>query len=501
MMIRIDELMSSSGVQFGTSGVRGLVEDMTDRVCFAYATAFLQYLNDKHLISAEKHVGIAGDLRFSTPRIMNAVAAACTAMGFVPINCGTIPSPAIALYGIHNKIPTIMVTGSHIPDDRNGIKFNTPFGEILKADEQAIKQQQVRVSLDIFTDEGMLIRNNYLPASINDAETFYIDRFINFFPENYLKGRNIGLYEHSSVARDCFKAILEKLGGHVTSLGRSDKFIAVDTEAIRPEDIQLAKQWSDQYHFDCIISTDGDGDRPLISDEFGKWIRGDVAGVLCAEYLTANKVITPVSSNTVVEKCQLFDEIIRTKIGSPYVIEAMKNAASDNDKFVVGYEANGGFLQQTEININNKVLAPLATRDAVIVPLTILLLAQQKNKTIAQLVDMLPNRYTYSDRVKDFPTKLGRQLLADISMASYEHNVKTLHNLFPELAQPVTFEYTDGVRITLDNDDIVHLRPSGNAPEFRCYSESSSEDKARHICELVMARLEKLKHDNLLYEQ
>jgi phosphomannomutase len=44
MQIKIDELMITSGVQFGTSGVRGLVVDMTDQVCWLYVTAFLQYL-------------------------------------------------------------------------------------------------------------------------------------------------------------------------------------------------------------------------------------------------------------------------------------------------------------------------------------------------------------------------------------------------------------------------------------------------------------------------
>ena len=37
---------------------------------------------------------------------------------------------------------------------------------------------------------------------------------------------------------------------------------------------------------------------------------------------------------------------------------------------------------------------------------------------------------------------------------------------------------TDGLRVTLQNNDIIHLRPSGNAPELRCYAESSSETVA-----------------------
>ncbi|WP_352964606.1 hypothetical protein [Mesorhizobium sp. M1393] len=30
---------------------------------------------------------------------------------------------------------------------------------------------------------------------------------------------------------------------------------------------------------------------------------------------------------------------------------------------------------------------------------------------------------------------------------------------------------TDGLRARIQNDEIIHLRPSGNAPELRCYSE------------------------------
>jgi len=42
--ISIEQLMSESGVGFGTSGARGLVTAMTDQVCYAYTRAFLQYV-------------------------------------------------------------------------------------------------------------------------------------------------------------------------------------------------------------------------------------------------------------------------------------------------------------------------------------------------------------------------------------------------------------------------------------------------------------------------
>ena len=135
----IGELMNESGVKFGTSGARGLADDMTDAVCYAYTLGFLQHLRDTGDLRGAGSLGIAGDFRPSSPRIMAACARAADDLGVAVINCGFIPTPAVAAYGIANGMPTLMVTGSHIPDDRNGIKFNRPEGEILKEDEEAIR--------------------------------------------------------------------------------------------------------------------------------------------------------------------------------------------------------------------------------------------------------------------------------------------------------------------------------------------------------------------------
>lgn len=478
--IQIDQLMASSGVQFGTSGVRGLVIDMTDQVCWLYVSAFIQYLKQSDQLKAGGKVGIAGDLRSSSPRIMAAAMRAVCDQGYIAVNCGHVPSPAIALYGFNNAMATMMVTGSHIPDDRNGIKFNTPTGEILKKDELAIRRQTVLLSDTQFDYAGKFVSGDEMSEPLTAAKDDYINRFINFFPIDCLKGKKVGLYEHSSVSRDCLKTVFETLGASVTSLGRSEQFISVDTEAIRPEDVILAKQWTNEYDFDCLISTDGDGDRPLISDENGNWLRGDVAGFLCAHYMQADKVVTPISSNTIVEKSNYFESVERTRIGSPYVIEAMTRLLS-TDKAVVGYEANGGFLQASELSLNGKVMQALPTRDAAIVPLTILLLADKKALTIAELLKILPARYTASDRLKQFPTALSQSILATMQTANDADNIAAIEQRFPDLGKPVEINTLDGVRMTFENQDIVHLRPSGNAPELRCYTESDSHERADQL--------------------
>lgn len=492
MSITIAELMQQSGVGFGTSGARGLVEAMTDEVCYLYTVAFLQYLNTDGQIESGCEVAVAGDLRASTPRILSAVLRAIESHGYQPLYCGFIPSPAVALVGIERQIPAIMVTGSHIPDDRNGIKFNKPAGEILKPDEEGIRQQQVTAPEHIFDEDGRFMETIALPEINSVGRTLYLSRYIDLFPSNLLDGCRVGVYEHSSVARDLISEVLETLGAEVAHLGRSTQFMPVDTEAIRPEDIELARQWSSEHKFDAIVSTDGDGDRPLISDERGEWLRGDIAGILTARYLKAEAVVTPVSSNSAVEQCDWFEQVVRTRIGSPYVIEGMQDAMVKHPTGVVGYEANGGFLQATPIELFNRTLSPLPTRDAMIVIITILAMSRQHVRSISKLLDKLPKRYTYSGRIKAFPLALSREKIGQLSTGDFVQDSLAFEDLFGSSLGKVSFiDYTDGVRFTLGGGEVVHLRPSGNAPELRCYTEADSTLHTEELNEICMSIMTK----------
>ena len=488
--LRIDQLMTESGVQFGTSGARGLVVAMTDRVCYAYTLAFLQHLKASQQLGRQAKIAIAGDYRSSTPRILTAVAAAISDFGLTPEFCGYIPSPAVASYGMAEGVPSMMVTGSHIPDDRNGIKFNTATGEILKGDEAGIKTQSVSLPSLRFDDKGILsvAKPFALPPYSAHAYQQYIERYVRFFPAKFLAGKNIGLYQHSSVGREVFADILLALGASVTKLGYSDKFISVDTEAIRPEDVQLARQWAQSNRFDAIISADGDADRPLVSDEHGEWLRGDIAGILCARYLKADVVATPVSSNTAVEKCGFFRQISRTRIGSPFVVAAMQTALPDARGPVVGYEANGGFLTASDVVVGGRRLPALPTRDSILVPLAVLALAQEKNQSVAQLAATLPPRYTASNRVEHFPTALSAAKLKVLNSGDVARDKTAIEGIFAKDFGAVSNINTiDGVRITFANGEIVHLRPSGNAPEFRCYNEADTAARANAMNERCMA--------------
>lgn len=486
-VISIAELMALSGVGFGTSGARGLATAMTDRVCFAYTTGFLQYLEKQGQILPGDQVLVGGDLRPSTPRIMAACMCAIRKLGYEPVNGGLVPSPALANEGLRRRIASLMVTGSHIPDDRNGIKFNRPDGEVLKSDEAGIRQQRVQIPVGLFDETGACTRPGPGPVVDPGIGRRYVNRYLAFFEPNCLAGSRVLLYEHSSVAAQVIKQILGGLGAEVQGVGHSEVFVPVDTEAVRPEDIALASQWAEEHDFDLIVSTDGDGDRPLIGDERGGWLRGDVLGVLVAHYLDADAVVTPVSSNSLLELSNWFERVERTRIGSPYVIEGMQKVSQQGAQRVVGYEANGGFLTFDEVLEHGRVLPALPTRDAVLVAIAVLLLARRQGVPVSRLLKPLPPRFTASDRLKAFPTDLSRERIAQLR----EGGAALMAETFRGLGGVTKIDQTDGLRMHFENGEVVHLRPSGNAPELRCYNEAASAQRAAELNRECLAILER----------
>lgn len=482
----IAALMETSGVKFGTSGARGLVTAMTDEVCFAYTAGFLQYLEQQGRLPPGSRVALAGDLRASTGRILAAASHAVTHRGHVPVHCGRIPSPAVALYGLDQRMPALMVTGSHIPDDRNGIKFNTADGEILKADEEGIRRQTVVVP-DDFDNGGMLSPSVGArePAIDTAAARAFVRRWLDVFPADALAGLRLGVYAHSAVGRDMLVEVYRALGAEVIVLGHSDKFIPVDTEAIRQADVDHAAAWAAELHLDSIVSTDGDSDRPLVSDEHGRWLRGDVAGILCAQFVGADVVVAPISCNTALEACGAFREVIRTRIGSPYVIEAMMRAVHDGGQRVVGYEANGGFLTATDLRVGDRVLPRLPTRDAMLVHLGVLCRAAAERCPVSALVAGLPRRFTASDRLQEFPSERSQARLSELEQGGKSVVESAFGPTFGAVRELNTL---DGLRITFETGDVVHLRASGNAPELRCYTEAGSEERTQE-CNAQAMRL------------
>ncbi|MCA2415092.1 phosphomannomutase [Vibrio chemaguriensis] len=472
-MFNSSKVILGSDIQFGTSGARGLVEQFKPEVCAAFAQAFISGLKGRFDFNA---VAVAIDNRPSSPAMAQATIAAIESIGLEAVYYGVIPTPALAFTAMQDAMPCIMITGSHIPFDRNGIKFYRPDGEITKADEQAILNADIDFAMPKTLPE--------LQTSPRGAQQ-YVERYTKLFDADLLAGKRIGIYEHSSAGRDLYAGLFASLGADVLSLERTDEFVPIDTEAVSEEDKAKARAWSKEYELDFIFSTDGDGDRPLVADENGEWLRGDILGLLCAEAMQVEALALPVSCNTLIDLSSTFSAVSRTKIGSPYVIEELSTLAKTYQT-IAGFEANGGFLLGSDVDINGKTLKALPTRDAVLPAL--MLLAASKGTGIAYLVNALTPRFTDSDRIQNFATEISQQIIAK-AIGNEQHLLTKLgfDNVSLENVNTI-----DGLRLTMSGGDIIHLRPSGNAPELRCYAESNTADNAQRLVKHVLGKVREL---------
>jgi phosphomannomutase len=546
-------------LKFGTSGRRGEVVHLTQLEIYINALAELEYL--LALPPAEggiKHgdeFHFACDLRPSSTvyvpqekgrgEIAQAIEQAIRDAGLRPVNMGKIPTPALTYYALVRGRGSMMITGSHIPFDRNGYKTNSAKGELLKKDEAPINQRVAEVrervystpfANSLFAEDGLFKTGHRELISENDiAWKTYFRRYCDFFSGLSLKGKRLLAYQHSAVGRDLLVDLLFEFGAEVVPAGRSQTFVPIDTENIDDEQLatiqnMITTQSKRFGSFDAVVSMDGDSDRPLILgvDPSGKvrFFGGDLVGMVVAEFLQADAIVVPISCNDAVDFGVLKDKLEpKTKIGSPFVIAGMDKARAKGRTRICGWEANGGFLLGSQLERNIRLLKPLPTRDAMLPILCVLFSMQQSGLTMSQVFDRLPRRFSKAALLKKFPRTVSHKIVdrfspldkqvqeiqfqrgstlfvnADqqpvaVSQEDRRHADTArleLASLFSEedgFGTITKLNFTDGVRINFSNHDVAHVRPSGNADELRIYAVADQQERANAITALGVAEPE-----------
>lgn len=457
-----------TSLKFGTSGLRGLVSELVGLPTYSHVRAFCAMIGEDAGTTGEVLIG--RDLRSSSPLIASQCAQAVSDAGFVPVDCGALPTPALALAAAKRGAPAIMVTGSHIPDDRNGLKFYRAQGEIDKTDEARILAWRDRLALTAIPAIDVQPETH---AALDD----YGARYLDFFGRQSLAGLSVGVYQHSSVGRDVICDVLSALGATPIALGRSEVFIPVDTEALRPEDEELARNWAGQHRLDAIVSTDGDADRPLIADENGRFLRGDLVGALTASFLEADAIVTPVTSNSALDRPGYFQRVVRTRVGSPYVISGMNEAREAGARSVIGFEANGGVLLGSDLQREGRPLAAMPTRDAMLPIIASLALVKRSGRPLSAIAADANFTIALSNRLQEIP---------QASTAAFIMRLDAEDPAFRDAAFAAhggvaAVDRKDGLRLTLGDQSVVHFRASGNAPELRVYVEAFGRDIADEL--------------------
>lgn len=462
--------------KFGTSGLRGLATDLLGGPAMGHVVAFAEQMISSGRIKTGDRVYIAQDRRDSSPALTRETAMALHGCGLIPVDCGTIPTPALALYAMHDHAAAIMVTGSHIPADRNGIKFYRPDGEIDKADEAAI----VAGAADYKNMAGST--NIAMANETEKALAAYFARYSNILPKDALAGQKIGVYQHSSVARDFLMRLVTHFGAEAVAIECSESFIPIDTEAVDEETISRMRAHANTHGLAAIISTDADADRPLVLDENGVQIRGDVLGIITAKAIRADFLAVPVTSNSAVGSTT-GASVELTTVGSPFVIAAMEKGLAAGHKIVAGFEPNGGFLMASASEVNGGLLPALMTRDSTL-PILMALYAGAKSGSLSAHIARLKLPIALGGRLQNFPTETGAALVKMLKEDETERR-----KFVSDFGSVSSINTIDGLRMQLDSGVILHLRPSGNAPEMRCYVEAKDQFQVENILAKALKKI------------
>lgn len=423
---------------FGTSGIRGPAETFfTNQFCFDIGRTFAQFL-DNHQQKGPIAMGM--DPRDSSPRILEAIETGLVFSGREVVDQGATPVPALNwVLKIAPYAGSIMVSGSHISANLNGLKFFAFKEEILKNHEQEITEIYVK------NKEKVVYQKKQLAVKEeNRANEAYQEMLIGLADASYPPWKLVVVDPGNGAQSDTMPQVLSRLEISIKEVNVSlqGEFIARDTETEGV--LSNLQKLVIKERADLGIAFDYDGDRTIFIDEKGEFIPGDYTGALIAKYSDTPVVITPINTSQVVE--YIDKPVIRTKVGSPYVVQAMKE-----NKATFGFEANGGGIS-AEI---------MMSRDGGSTTIKILNIMKKKGKTLGQLVDELPQFYIFKTKV-DCPWELDQAVL---KAAKEKFKGKKIEKL-------------DGLKIWIDKSTWILFRPSSNAPEFRVFAEAKSQNQA-----------------------
>ena len=439
---------------FGTNGVRGVFsEDFT-----------LEFVNDLVMSLAayfkQGKILVGYDGRHSSPIVAKVVSSALNYSGLDCYMAGLVPTPCLEY--ATKKLGYdggLMITASHNPPQYNGIKPVASDGvEISREDERKIEQ--------IF-DEKNWIKASTFGKSFEETNVIstYIDGIISLIDIDSIKAKkfkvclDLGNGAQAVTAKklcenlDCdVHAINEEINGDFPGRGSEPT----------PQNLDELSKLVVDTNSNFGIAFDGDGDRSIFCDETGKILTGDSSALLLCDYLLQqypnSQVVTCLNSGNIIENIveKTNSRVVRTKVGSVEVSRRMVN-----DDALVGYEENGGFMFGNHNHVRDGAM------------------------TLALMLDLLSkSQLDLSCNIENLPPSFTTKTKIECSLEKSKIVISELLKEFPDS------NTSDGIKIQVEKDNWVMIRPSGTEPIIRIYGESNSQ---QNLDSLISNFVEKTK--------
>ncbi len=427
-------LLARPGRLFGTDGVRGVANLELDPQ-FA-----LDMGRAAGLTLLEGPVLIGRDTRRSGEMLSSAIQAGFHSAGIDTVDVGVLPSGGIShLTSETSAEMGVVISASHNPASDNGIKLLSKLGTKLTDQQEDKIEERMRKPGARRVPFGAGVGTRFIKS---DALESYVGALA--------KGADYS-FQGTEIVLDCangasFRAapmLFDRLKAQVDLLGAAPDGMNINDGCGATNPGFLAERVEGRVGF----AFDGDADRLIAVDESGVIVDGDrIMAIVAlhwkrADRLKNNLVVSTVMSNFGFKRAmrEAGIELIETKVGDRYVVEAM-NA----NKAILGGEQSGHIIFADRGR----------TGDGLLTAVRLLEVMAGTGKPLAELG---------AEAMVAYP-----QVLTNVPVASKDGL---------DDAKPV-WDHVKQVEDELQGDGRVLIRPSGTEPLIRVMVEAPSQDRA-----------------------
>lgn len=455
-----------ANIHFGTDGWRGVIAwDFTfDNVRkMAQALADFINLNAPSELGNKTNIAAVGyDRRFLSDKFAADIASILKLNKIdVVLLDKPVSTPVMSCLSYTKFWICIMVTASHNPPHYNGIK--------IKIDGGPISSKLTKEIEELIGQKSVLYIPGHQVDAVSGLEKIYfkyIGSKVNLKKALSLKGKIAVDYMHGSAA-GYFEQILGENRVIVLNDSHDPCFGGIKPE---PKESSLSALKKAVIANKCLLGAafDGDGDRTAIIDEKGKYLTPCSVSALVLNHLVKNKklkgrVLQCISMGYLNKRIARaagldFEEV---PVGFKYISE--RTALED---IAFGAEESGGYCWN----------GLMPERDGLTLVMYILEIMAARKMSLSELVKELEKQYgtsCYQRRDFEISKPVDRGTLAEKLKKKLPKKI---------LGRAVSEVYTfDGLKIILDNDEWLLIRPSGTEPLLRLYCETANKKQTEEF--------------------
>ncbi|MBR5774241.1 MAG: phosphomannomutase/phosphoglucomutase [Clostridia bacterium] len=452
---------------------------LTDDVVARIACGFVKWLSKKkNKPVSELRISIGHDSRISADRIMDAAASAMDYMGATVYNCLLSSTPAMFMTTVELSCDgAIMVTASHHPFDRNGLKFFTRDGGL---DSDDISEILLFAQENDFeqNDTGVIIGAAYMSIYSKRLRQM-ICREIND-PDDYdhpLRGFKIVVDAGNGAGGFYATEVLEPLGADITGSVYLEPDGYFPNHAPNPENKQAMQsivRATLDNNADLGIIFDTDVDRAGCVDKNGKEINRNalvaLASVIALENNAGGTVVTDsITSSGLKDFIEgtLGGKHHRFKRGYRKVInESLRlNAEGVNSPLAIETSGHAAFRDNYFLDDGAYLITKIVIKTAIM---------GKQGKTVGDLI---------SDLRQPLESAEVRMNILKDNFADYGNEViEALKKYAESNSMPLAPENYEGVRIEVDGGWML-LRLSVHDPIMPLNIESDYEGGVKALAE------------------